>query len=136
MGKSRSATMILAYLLWDSRRRSRSTPTADPDSDTVPIPPKALDVTSALNILRQGRPLAEPNGGFMKQLELYHAMGCPDNVESEPKYQHWLYDQKVQESVMLNRAPEVRNPLQFSAVPVGRPLDLYHEHPRNFRSQT
>ena len=126
MGKSRSATMILAYLIWDSRRRYLTTPTPDPNSGSAPILPKLLDVASALELLRQGRPLAEPNDGFMQQLELYHAMGCPDDVESQPIYQRWLFDHKVQESVMLNRAPEVRNPL-LSAVPIRRPLDLYHE---------
>jgi dual specificity phosphatase 12 len=107
MGKSRSATIILAYLLWDSRRRSFATPLPDANSDTAAIPPTPLDVPSALALLRQVRPLAEPNKGFMEQLDLYHSMGCPDDVESQPKCQRWLYRRSVQESLSMHRAPEV-----------------------------
>ena len=107
MGKSRSATMILAYLLWDSHRRSLATPLPDANSDIARIPPTALDVSSALALLRQGRPLAEPNDGFMEQLHLYYSMGCPDDVEDQPKYQRWLYRRSVQESLSVHRAPEV-----------------------------
>lgn len=107
MGKSRSATMILAYLLWHSRRRALSTPPPNPDSDTAPIPPKALDVPTALALLRQSRPIAEPNDGFMEQLNLYYAMGCPEEVEAQPKYHRWLYQRTVQQSLSVNRAPEV-----------------------------
>jgi len=107
MGKSRSATMILAYLLWDSRRRCLATSFPSANSDTVPIPPTALDVPSALALLREGRPLAEPNDGFMEQLHLYHSMDCPDDVEAQPKYQRWLSKRSVQESLSVHRAPEV-----------------------------
>ena len=41
MGKSRSATMILAYLLWDSRRRSLASPVPSATSDTAPTAPTA-----------------------------------------------------------------------------------------------
>ena len=107
MGKSRSATMILAYLLWDSRRRSLSTPAADPDSETAQIPPQRLSVDAALALLRQGRPIAEPNDGFMDQLHLYYAMGCPDDVINEPRYQRWLYQRSVRTSLSVNQAPEI-----------------------------
>ena len=107
MGKSRSATIILAYLLWDSRRRSLATTLPEANSDTCHILPTALDVPSALALLRQGRPFAEPNDGFMEQVSLYHSMGCPDDVEAQPKYQRWLYKRSVQESLSMHRAPEV-----------------------------
>lgn len=107
MGKSRSATMILAYLLWDSRRRSLATPLPDANADTAAIPPTALNVPSALTLLRQGRPLAEPNDGFMEQLHLYHRMGCPEDIEAQPTYQRWLYKRSVQDSLSVHRAPEV-----------------------------
>jgi len=107
MGKSRSATMILAYLLWDSHRRSLASPVPSATSDTGPIPPTALDVPSALALLRECRPLAEPNKGFMEQLQLYYSMGCPDDVEAHPQYQRWLSRRLVQESLSVQCAPEV-----------------------------
>lgn len=55
MGKSRSATVLLAYLLWITRQR----PSTAPDSpDMVPLPPEPLSVVSALTLLRQGRPVS------------------------------------------------------------------------------
>ena len=41
----------------------------------------------------------------MKQLELYHSMGCPIDVSSQPSYQRWLYQQQVESSVACGRAP-------------------------------
>lgn len=85
MGKSRSATLILAYMLGLS-------------SSTTPA--------SALETLRTIRPIVEPNPGFMKQLELYHSMGCPIDVSSQPPYQRWLYQQQVESSIACGRAPD------------------------------
>lgn len=45
----------------------------------------------------------------MKQLELYHEMGCPENVTDHPVYQRWLYHRDVEESVACGRAPELRS---------------------------
>ncbi len=53
------------------------------------------------------RPSAEPNSGFMKQLELYHSMGCPEDLDSQPEYQRWLYRRAVEESNAVGRAPDV-----------------------------
>ncbi|KAJ5645824.1 dual specificity phosphatase [Penicillium lividum] len=88
MGKSRSATVCIAYLL--HQQRSGLTP------------------QSALEIIKQGRPLCEPNDGFMQQLELYHEMGCPDDVTAHPVYQRWLYRREVEDSVACGRAPELK----------------------------
>lgn len=87
MGKSRSATLCIAYLLH--------------------LQPSALSPRSALDIVRQGRPLCEPNEGFMEQLSLYHRMGCPDNVVDHPLYSRWLYHREVEESVACGRAPDI-----------------------------
>ncbi|KAL4775492.1 protein-tyrosine phosphatase-like protein [Aspergillus nidulans var. acristatus] len=87
MGKSRSATVCIAYLL----RRQRN----------------ALTPQSALALLRESRPLCEPNPGFMEQLNVYHQMGCPDDVTSHPLYSRWLYRREVEESVACGRAPEM-----------------------------
>jgi dual specificity phosphatase 12 len=87
MGKSRSVTITLAYLL--STR-----------PETCP------NVPTALALIRQTRPHAEPNSGFMAQLELYKAMGCPIDIDAEPMYQRWLYRQEVEMSLAVGRAPD------------------------------
>lgn len=85
MGKSRSVTTVIAYLLATYPEHTPAT---------------------ALGLIRQARPNAEPNDGFMAQLELYHAMGCPENVDSQPRYQRWLYQREVELSIATGRAPE------------------------------
>lgn len=69
MGRSRSATLIIAYLL---------------SSD------ESLDVSSALALVTQSRPCVQPNAGFMLQLGLYFSMGCPAELEKEAGYYRWL----------------------------------------------
>ena len=109
MGKSRSATLVVAYLLRSSLARSRETSAMTRETaegtDYIPLP---LTPDSALSLLRSTHPIAEPNDGFMDQLRLYHSMGCPaDDLESQPKYQRWLYERRVKESLSVNQAPEV-----------------------------
>lgn len=87
MGKSRSAAIVIAYLLL-------TRPTTCPT------------VSSALSLLRQTRPMAEPNRGFMEQLKLYKSMGCPADVDSQPPYQRWLYKQEVELSIAAHKAPD------------------------------
>ena len=87
MGKSRSATLLIAYLL-----------------SILPTPSNTP--SSILETIRICRPLAEPNRGFMQQLELYHRMGCPTDVAAHPVYQRWLFQQEVEMSNACNRAPE------------------------------
>lgn len=45
----------------------------------------------------------------MRQLELYHEMGCPAEVADHPLYQRWLYQREVEDSVACGRAPEMRS---------------------------
>lgn len=85
MGKSRSATLIIAYLLSLSRETS---------------------LASALSTVRLCRPMIEPNSGFVQQLELYHRMGCPADVTIKPMYQRWLYQREVEASLAEGRAPD------------------------------
>lgn len=98
MGKSRSAAVCIAYLLSRSRDASGQI---------------ALTPASAVSLIRECRPLVEPNDGFMQQLEIYHAMGCPDaidgrdNLDDHPMYQRWIYQKQVEESVACGRAPEL-----------------------------
>ncbi|KAE8353917.1 protein-tyrosine phosphatase-like protein [Aspergillus coremiiformis] len=91
MGKSRSATICIAYLLHQQ--------------------PIALTPQSALSVIRESRPRCEPNDGFMKQLSIYHQMGCPDDVISHPLYNRWIYHREVKESVACGRAPEMSSVL-------------------------
>lgn len=91
MGKSRSTTIIIAYLL-------RQNPTQTPND--------------VLSLIRQTRPFAEPNPGFMAQLRLYHSMHCPstqDAIDRHPLYQRWLYQRTVEASIAAGLAPEVRD---------------------------
>jgi dual specificity phosphatase 12 len=87
MGKSRSAAVCIAYLLHRQ--------------------PKALTPQTALDLIRKGRPMCEPNEGFMRQLSLYQQMGCPDDVTTHPLYQRWLSHREIEDSVACGRAPEM-----------------------------
>ena len=84
MGKSRSTTILIAYLL-----------STDPSHNPQ----------SALDLIRQCRPFAEPNSGFMSQLELYNRMQCPSDLDSHPLYQRWLYQRNVEASIAAGMAP-------------------------------
>ena len=62
---------------------------------------------SLLNLVRQVRPFAEPNPGFMQQLELYHCMSCPKYPDSHPLYQRWRHDQDVARNVACGQSPDM-----------------------------
>ncbi|KAM5437507.1 tyrosine protein phosphatase yvh1 [Microsporum canis] len=70
LGISRSATIVLAYMLYQARPR--------------------LTPGGALFVLRSSRPGCQPNAGFTEQLALYHQMGCPDSLEDQHLYQLFL----------------------------------------------
>jgi len=84
MGKSRSATCVIAYLMQKYN----------------------ISASEALSYLRQARPFCEPNSGFMAQLELYGKMQTPEDVENSPAYQRWLYQREVELSRACNQAPD------------------------------
>ncbi|KAK0611855.1 protein-tyrosine phosphatase-like protein [Immersiella caudata] len=101
MGKSRSVSAIIAYLLWKHPHRfGRANPTTKPRQAVI----------KALQWVRDTRPIAEPNDGFMRQLEMWLEMGCPadsdDAVEREPIYQRWLYHREVEDAARIGRAPD------------------------------
>lgn len=83
MGKSRSATCVLAYLMHKFR----------------------LPLDEALEQLRRGRGVCDPNDGFKEQLRLYHEMGFPDEIESKPRYQRWLYQRTLAATRNCGLAP-------------------------------
>ncbi|KIW26816.1 uncharacterized protein PV07_06620 [Cladophialophora immunda] len=128
MGVSRSATVVLAYLLWHSRQpanivnpQSQTTSTTQapatssssslsPAPEMVSLPPTPLTVDSALALVREGRPQVEPNSGFIKQLRMYEAMGCPttqEQLESHKIYRRWMNSRNVLDALSENRAPEM-----------------------------
>lgn len=84
MGKSRSATVVIAYLMHKYH----------------------ISPVEGLEQLRLARPLCEPNEGFMKQLEVYHRMNMSDNIDESPEYQRWLYQREVELSRACGQAPE------------------------------
>jgi dual specificity phosphatase 12 len=84
MGKSRSATVAIAYLMHKHH----------------------ISPPEALSNVRQARSICEPNDGFMKQLELYGEMNTPENVEDTPAYQRWVYQQAIELSRACGQAPE------------------------------
>lgn len=88
MGKSRSAAIIMAFLMC-----------ADPTRST----------SSVLSQVRETRPSVEPNEGFMKQLEMYHDMKCPTDLDSQPRYQRWLYQRAVRRSNAAGVAPDPKD---------------------------
>ncbi|CAK7206605.1 tyrosine protein phosphatase yvh1 [Sporothrix eucalyptigena] len=106
MGKSRSATAVIAYLLWKRPEHFRGN-----FEGAQRYPPAVAEdaVRRALELVREARPIVEPNPGFMKQLALWWRMGCPasspDAVERRPAYQRWLYEKDVEESTRIGRAP-------------------------------
>jgi dual specificity phosphatase 12 len=42
----------------------------------------------------------------MKQLEIYHQMGCTTELDNHPVYQRWLYQMDLELSTAAGRAPE------------------------------
>ncbi|TGZ83872.1 dual specificity protein phosphatase 12 [Ascodesmis nigricans] len=84
MGKSRSATVLCAYLM-----RSRK-----------------LGRDDALARIRETRPFVEPNPDFMKQLELYEKMGWVDDIDEHPIYQRWLWRRELELSRQAGVAPD------------------------------
>jgi dual specificity phosphatase 12 len=84
MGKSRSATVVIAYLMQEH----------------------SISPSEALSHLRRARSICEPNDGFMKQLELYGQMQTPEDVEQTPAYQRWVYQREIELSRACGQAPE------------------------------
>ncbi|KAF1921926.1 hypothetical protein BDU57DRAFT_66776 [Ampelomyces quisqualis] len=84
MGKSRSATVVIAYLMQEHN----------------------MSPSEALSHVRQARSICEPNEGFMKQLALYGEMHTPENVEQSPAYQRWVYQREIELSRACGQAPD------------------------------
>ncbi|ATY65997.1 dual specificity phosphatase, putative [Cordyceps militaris CM01] len=102
-GKSRSVSCIIAFLLWKYPNKfdpSANSGTTKPRTETA-----EEAVNAALTLIRQTRPMAEPNDGFMEQLRMWWTMGCPEDLEKQPVYQRWAYQREVSESLGVGQAP-------------------------------
>ncbi|KAM0813104.1 putative Tyrosine-protein phosphatase YVH1 [Seiridium cardinale] len=111
MGKSRSVTCVVAYLLYKFPHRFGGNQFVSSAASTAQRREAAPEaVAQAVRWVQQSRPIAEPNPGFMRQLELWWEMGCPassdDAVENHPIYQKWLYENKLKEARDAGMAPE------------------------------
>lgn len=108
MGKSRSVTCVVAYLLYRYPHRYGGTAGSSSTAQRRQTAKKAVE--GAVDTVREARSIAEPNPGFMKQLRLWWEMGCPagsdDAVENHPIYQKWLYENKLREARDAGMAPE------------------------------
>ncbi|WQF81050.1 Putative Dual specificity protein phosphatase [Colletotrichum destructivum] len=107
MGKSRSVTAVVAYLLWKypSRFGRSVASAAAAQKVSKPDDTAAAAVAAAVKWVRNTREIAEPNPGFIQQLEMWWAMGCPDDVESHPVYQRWDFQREIDESLAAGQAP-------------------------------
>ncbi|KAI1174559.1 protein-tyrosine phosphatase-like protein [Nemania sp. FL0916] len=111
VGKSRSVSCVIAYLLYKHPYRFGGKQSVAPLASAQSRRATAKDaVNSALQCVREARPSADPNHGFMRQLELWWEMGCPADddgaVERHPIYQKWLYDAMLQEARDMRVAPD------------------------------
>lgn len=117
-GKSRSVSAVVAYLLWRFPERfdpSVSAPSenqelSEPETRSSPRPRRETAlraVSAAVAWIQSTRPMAEPNDGFMKQLQLWWEMNCPvdRDIETHHLYQRWAYEREVQEHLAVGQAP-------------------------------
>ncbi|KAI1164774.1 protein-tyrosine phosphatase-like protein [Nemania serpens] len=111
VGKSRSVSCVVAYLLYKYPHRfgGKQFIESPASAEQRRITAKEA-VHGALRCVREGRPGAEPNPGFMRQLELWWEMGCPADddgaAERHPIYQKWLYDGMLRDARDMRMAPD------------------------------
>ena len=115
MGRSRSVTCVIAYLLYKYPHRFGGRQ-ASPDPSLAERQRRAEEapaiVAKALELVQEARSIAQPNDGFMRQLELWWEMGCPVSpgaLENHPVYQKWLYQRVLKEARDARMAPDAQN---------------------------
>lgn len=102
-GKSRSVSCVVAFLLW--KYPNKFDPSAKSNARKPRKETAEEAVQAALDLIRETRPMAEPNDGFMKQLGMWWAMECPDDIDAQPEYQRWAYQREIEESLAVGQAP-------------------------------
>ena len=75
MGKSRSATLVVAYLMWKHE----------------------ITWEQALDQLCEGRPVCDPNMGFKEQLQVFQDM-LKNQKDAKAIYERWLKERFMGES--------------------------------------
>lgn len=108
VGKSRSVSVVIAYLLYRYPALFDPAHAADVPSTAQSRRESASQaVKAALSHVQRTRPMADPNDGFIRQLELWWEMGCPvdKNIEEEPVYQRWAYKREVEADLAVGQAP-------------------------------
>ncbi|KAM0282010.1 hypothetical protein ACHAQH_003216 [Verticillium albo-atrum] len=116
MGKSRSVTAVAAYLLYKHPARFGQRPAATEIHSSVSSTTKWQATSDAARSaveavvahIRKTREIAEPNPGFISQLEMWWDMGCPveeGELERHHIYQRWTYKREVEESLAVGEAP-------------------------------
>ncbi|SPO05257.1 related to YVH1 - protein tyrosine phosphatase [Cephalotrichum gorgonifer] len=107
MGKSRSVSLVVAYLLWKHPQRFGRYPDSGADPNSKKEGAREA-VKKAVEWVRRSRSIADPNWGFRTQLQLWWEMGCPEDVESHPAYRRWAYKREIERSVAVGMAPELK----------------------------
>jgi len=110
MGKSRSVTAVVAWLLWKYPHRFAGS-SAGRGRGKGGEEEALAAVGRAIAWVRRSRSLVEPNPGFVRQLALWWEMGCPaeggdDAVARNRMYRRWAYKREVEESARIGRAPD------------------------------
>ncbi|KAL5606902.1 hypothetical protein BROUX41_003279 [Berkeleyomyces rouxiae] len=109
MGKSRSVTVVCAYLMWKYPEYFglSAVVALDPARKILRRRRGHDAMLDAVEWVRRGRDIADPNPGFREQLAMWWEMACPEDVESHPIYRKWAFRREVDASVACGMAPSI-----------------------------
>ncbi|KAL2891926.1 Tyrosine-protein phosphatase yvh1 [Ceratocystis lukuohia] len=109
MGKSRSVTVVCAYLMWKYPEYFglSAVVALDPARKILRRRRGHDAMLDAIDWVRRGRDIADPNPGFREQLAMWWEMACPEDVESHPIYRKWAFRREVDASVACGMAPTI-----------------------------
>lgn len=149
MGRSRSVSCVIAYLLYKYPHRFGGRPPST--TTTAQRRAQATSVVaSALGLVQEARSIAQPNDGFMEQLALWWEMGCPiaasaegegqgegetgSSLENHPVYQKWQYERMLKDARYARVAPDaqaIRFEDEAEPEEEGRDEELVEEGPNS-----
>ena len=119
-GVSRSVSIVLAYILWQSNNKRRNGVVVV-DDDGCEIAPTTVE--EALKNMREKYARASPNEGFYKQLELWSNMGCR-LIATDETYKLFKYSQ-------LDRIRRVKGAVDVGLFMEDPELELQRNRNRN-----